>query len=299
MMTTSSEPREAIDRPVVVGVDGSDSALRAARWAAAEAQRRDAPLRLVTAYPWTRETVVGAPGLGEEFHGGLQLRAEHHMAAAAAAVEDVAPGRPLDRAVVIGYPIGVLTEEARQAQLLVLGSRGLGGLSGLLAGSVAVALAAKAAAPVVVVRGAQAGASGPVVVGVDDSANSDAAIGFAFEAAAVRGAPLVAVHAWLEHVTDAEAAAMTDWAPLAAYQQTVVANRIAGWTEKYPDVPVTAVVEHDAPARTLVERSTAAQLVVVGSRGRANLTGLLLGSVSHAVVQRAHCPVAVVRPESG
>jgi nucleotide-binding universal stress UspA family protein len=242
--------------------------------------------------------VVGVPGLGEEFHGALELRAEQHVAAAVAATEDVAPGRPIDRAVAIGDPIGVLAEEARQAQLLVLGTRGLGGLSGLLAGSVAVALAAKAPAPVVVVRGEQPAASGPVVVGVDDSANSDAAIGFAFEAAAMRGAPLVAVHAWLEHVTDAEAAEMVDWAALMAYQQTVVANRIAAWTEKYPDVPVSAVVDHDAPARTLVEQSTGAQLLVVGSRGRANLTGLLLGSVSHAVVQRAHCPVAVVRPES-
>jgi nucleotide-binding universal stress UspA family protein len=296
-MTTSSEPREATDRPVVVGVDGSDSALDAARWAAAEAQRRSAPLRLVTAYPWTRDRVVGVPGLGEEFHDALQLRAEHDMTAAVAAVEGVAPGRSVDRAIVIGYPINVLAEEAQQAQLLVLGSRGLGGLSGLLAGSVAVALAAKAAAPVVVVRGEQPAASGPVVVGVDDSANSDAAIGFAFEAAAARGAPLVAVHAWLEHVTDAEAAAMVDWAPLAAYQQTIVANRIAAWTEKYPDVPVTTVLDHDAPARTLVEQSTGAQLLVVGSRGRANLAGLLLGSVSHAMVQRAHCPVAVVRPD--
>jgi nucleotide-binding universal stress UspA family protein len=252
----------------------------------------------VTAYPWTRDRVVGGPGLGEEFHGALRLRAEHDMAAAIAAVEGVAPGRPLDRAIVIGHPTGVLAEEARQAQLLVLGSRGLGGLSGLLAGSVAVALAANAAAPVVVVRGARPAASGPVVVGVDDSATSDAAIGFAFEAAAVRGAPLIAAHAWLEHVTDAEAAAMVDWAPLAAYQQTVVANRIAAWKEKYPDVPVTAVIDHDRPARTLVEQSTRAQLLVVGSRGRANLAGLLLGSVSHAVVQRAHCPVAVVRPES-
>jgi nucleotide-binding universal stress UspA family protein len=298
MMTTSSEPRDAAGRPVVVGIDGSESALDAARWAAAEAQRRGAPLRLVTAYPWTRDTVVGVPGLGEEFHGALQLRAEHAMAAAVAAVEGVAPGRPVDRAIVIGYPIGVLAEEARGARLLVLGSRGLGGLTGLLAGSVTVALAARAAAPVVVVRGDRAAASGPVVVGVDDSPTSDAAIGFAFEAAAVRGAPLVAVHTWLEHVTDAEAAAMVDWAPLAAYEQTVAANRIAAWADKYPDVPVTTVVEHDAPARALVERSTGAQLLVVGSRGRANLAGLLLGSVSHAVVQRAHCPVAVVRPDT-
>src|SRR4051812_37826731 len=297
-MTTAHEPHDTAVRPVVVGIDGSDSALDAARWGALEAQRRTAPLRLVTAYPWTRDTVVGVPGLGEEYHGVLELQAEHAIDVAVAAVEGVAPGRPVDRAIVIGYPIGVLAEEARQAQLLVLGNRGLGGLTGLLAGSVAVALAAKAPSPVVVVRGDEATDAGPVVVGVDSSPNSDAAIGFAFDAAATRGVPLVAVHTWLEHVVDAETAAMINWAPLGAYQQTILTNRISAWAEKYPDVPVTRVIAHDAPARTLVERSAGAQLRVVGSRGRGNLAGLVLGSVSHAVVQRAHCPVAVVRPDA-
>jgi nucleotide-binding universal stress UspA family protein len=285
-------------RPVVVGVDGSDSALAAARWGAVEANRRGAPLRLVTAFPWTRDEIVST--LTEDYRTELQARAEQHTADAVAAAERAVPGLPVAGSVVVGAPIGVLGEQARAAQLVVVGSRGLGGLSGLLIGSVAVALAAKAAAPVVVVRGEDRDpfSPRPVVVGVDDSPVSDAAIGFAFEAAASRGAPLVVVHAWLEHVYDAQVALMIDSTLLVEQHRARLAGRVAGWQQKYPEVEVSLEVARDAPARALVERSRAAQLVVVGSRGRGNLAGLVLGSVSHAVLQHSHSPVAVVRPDA-
>jgi nucleotide-binding universal stress UspA family protein len=285
-------------RPIVVGIDGSDSALAAARWAAAEARRRATSLRLVTAFPWTRDVVVGNPALGERYRDEMKAIAEREMAVAMAATEEAAPGVSVAGAVVIGAPIGTLAEEARHAQLLVLGSRGLGGLSGLLVGSVTVALAAKAACPVVVVRGEDRNPPGsaPVVVGVDDSPVSDAAIAFAFETAAARGAPLVAVHAWLEHFYDAQVAILVDAASVEEQVRTTLAHRLAGWAQKYPDVPVTQAVVRDAPAHALVEQSKDAQLVVVGSRGRSNLAGLVLGSVSHALVQHSHCPVAVARP---
>jgi nucleotide-binding universal stress UspA family protein len=288
------------NRPVVVGIDGSDSALAAARWGAAEARRRNAALRLVTAFPWTRDLVVGNPALGEEYRGDLQASAERQMAAAVAAAELAVPDRPVESAVVVGYPIGALGEEARLAQLLVLGSRGLGGLTGLLIGSVAVALAAEGTCPVVVVRGDDRDPTSPepVVVGIDDSPVSDAAIAFAFDAAATRGAPLVAVHAWLEHFYDAQVALLVDVPSVEEQVRSVLANRLAGWTQKYPDVDLTQVIARDAPAHALVGESRRAQLVVVGSRGRGNLAGLVLGSVSHAVLQRSHCPVAVVRPEA-
>ena len=110
------------------------------------------------------------------------------------------PGVQVMPEVLVGFPIGVLAEESRRAQLLVLGSRGLGGLTGLLLGSVAVGLAAQAACPVVVVRGEdrETGAGRPVVVGVDGTPNSEAAIAFAYEAAAARGVPLIAVHTWTD-----------------------------------------------------------------------------------------------------
>lgn len=288
-------------RPVVVGIDGSDSAMAAARWGAVESLRRNAPLRLMTAFPWTGDVVVANQALGEQYRGELQARAEQHMADAVAAAERAVPDRPVASSVVVGYPIGTLGEEARHAQLLVLGSRGLGGVTGLLIGSVAVALAADAACPVAVVRGEDRDplSPGPVVLGVDDSPVSDAAIAFAFEAAATRGAPLVAVHAWLEHFYDAQIALLVDSTSIEEHYRSTLANRLAGWAQKYPDVALTQDVARDAPARALVERSRDAQLVVVGSRGRGNLAGLVLGSVSHAVLQRSHCTVAVVRPHAG
>ncbi|MCO1656336.1 universal stress protein [Pseudonocardia humida] len=286
-------------RPVVVGIDGSESALAAARWGAVEARRRNAPLRLVTAFAWTRnrDLVAGAPELGEQYRSDLRVHAERQLADAVAVAERTVPDRPVDGSVVVGSPIGALGEEARHAQLLVLGSRGRGGLTGLLIGSVAVALAPKAACPVVVVRGEdrEPGNSAPVVLGVDDSPAGDAAIAFAFEAAAARGAPLVAVHAWLEHIYDAQIALMVDAAGTEEQVRSTLARRLAGWTQKYPTVPLTLDVARDAPARALVERSRDAQLVVVGSRGHGNLAGLVLGSVSHALLQHSHCPVAVVR----
>jgi nucleotide-binding universal stress UspA family protein len=150
------------------------------------------------------------------------------------------------------------------------------------------------------VRGEDRGSSSPapVVLGVDESPVSEAAIAFAFEAAATRGAPLVAVHAWLEHIYDAQVALLIDAAGMEAQVRSALARRLAGWTQKYPTVRFTQDVVRDAPARALVARSRDAQLVVVGSRGHGNLAGLVLGSVSHALIQHSHCPVAVVRPET-
>lgn len=288
-------------RPVVVGVDGSESALAATRWAAAEAQRRGAPLRLVTVYEWTRDVVVGHPALGERFREDLQAAAERRMGDAVSAAREVSPGRPIASATVNGSPIGALTEEANYAQLVVLGSRGLGGLGGLLLGSVAVALAARAACPVVVVRGTDRAddRTVPVVVGVDHQPAGDAAIEFAFDAAAARGAPLVAVHAWADVVYDPQVVALTDRAAIQEHERTALTRRLSVWAEKYPAVALSQVVFPDSPSRALVAWSKDAQLLVVGSRGRGNLAGLVLGSVSHSVLQHSRCPVVVARAAAG
>jgi nucleotide-binding universal stress UspA family protein len=182
----------------------------------------------------------------------------------------------------------------------VVGSRGLGGVSGLLLGSVAVALAAHASCPMVVVRGEDRpdAADLPVGIGVDGSPTSEAALAFAFEAAAVRGVGLVAVHTWADVEFRPGMAPLVDWSSIAEDEEVVLAERLAGWSTKYPDVPVRRVVQRDGAATALVELSRDAQLVVVGSRGRGQLSGLLLGSVSHGVLHRSHCPVAVVRPDT-
>ncbi len=287
-------------RTIVVGVDGSDDALRAVRWAATEAHRRGAVLRLVTALPWTDDQLVGLPGVGQDRYGD-QLRAESEklLVAAVAVATDTVPGIPTEHALVIGSASGVLADEAVQAELLVVGDGGRGRVSSLLAGSVAVAVASHAACPVVVVRGEDRESAtdpgAPVVVGIDTTPTSEAAIAFAFDAADARHAPLVAVHAWIDALNDSYLAPIVDWEALAEEERSYLAERLAGWSEKYPDVAVERIVANARAAHVLLELSERAQLVVVGSRGHGELAGLVLGSVSNALVHKAGCPVAVVR----
>jgi nucleotide-binding universal stress UspA family protein len=194
-----------------------------------------------------------------------------------------------------GYAVPVL-HHARQAPLVVLGDRGLGGFSGLIVGSVAVQVAAHAACPVLVARGS-AHLDGPVVVGVDGSEVSDHAVGFAFEEASLRRASLRAVLAWRYPVSTGPGDMLPlvyDSAELAAEEELALAEATAGWSERYPDVDVIRHLDRGRPSKVLVQESAGAQLVVVGARGRGGFTGLLLGSVSHAVLHHAQCPVAVV-----
>jgi nucleotide-binding universal stress UspA family protein len=286
--------------PVVVGVDGSGSAYRAVEWAAAEAVRRGAELRLVRAFSWTTsERPIRDGGRVAQYRDELLKIARGQVARAARIAADVRPEVETTTQVAIGAPIEVLGSEARRAQLLVLGDRGLGGLAGLLLGSVAVGLAAHAACPVVIVRGDRAGRGNeesPVVVGIDDSSISDAALAFAFDAAAARGVGLVVVHAWSPTAIDDALAPVMDWDAATAEEDALLAERLTGWEQKRPEVPVRRTVVRNGAVRSLVAASREAQLVVVGSRGRGNATGLLLGSVSHGVLHASHCPVAIVRP---
>jgi nucleotide-binding universal stress UspA family protein len=287
-------------RPVVAGVDGSESALRAVRWAALEAARRRAPLRLVAAVPSASATAQFAySGTGPDPRDVLLRQARTHLAHAAQAAVDAAPGTAPAQEVLDGFPIPRLIEEARSAQLVALGDRGLGGVTGLLVGSVAFALAAQGACPVVVVRGRTEAADGPVIIGVDGSPVSEAALAFAFESAAMRRAPLLAVHVWWDLLLDPVTLPSLDWDAMAERERAELAERLAGWGEKYPDVAVERLVARDHPARVLAEQSERAQLLVVGSRGRGGVSGLVLGSVSHAVLHRSACPVAAVRADLG
>ena len=196
----------------------------------------------------------------------------------------------------IGAPIEVLGSEARRAQLLVLGDRGLGGVAGLVLGSVAVALAARGACPVVIVRGETRNTDGPVVVGIDESTVSEAALRFAFAAAAVRGAELVVLHAWSPTAIDKALEPVMDWDAVANKEDADIAEGGSWWRQQEPQVTRRRRGVRVGAARALVDASRGAQLVVVGSRGRGTAAGLLLGSVSHGVLHAAHCPVAIVRP---
>ncbi len=286
---------QALRRTVVVGVDGSDEALRAVRFGAAEAARRRVPLRLVHAFGWVEERAVGQPALGARYRDELLAAARRFVAAAAEVAAAEAPGIDVEQQVVIGFPIEILADESRRSQLLVVGDRGLTRFEGLLVGSVSVALAAHGECPVVVVRGGDPGSGRPVVVGIDGTPTSEAAIAFAFDEAAARRAPLVAVHAWgLPPAGDP-----TDAGAAGTLAHEVLAERLAGWSEKYPDVRVQRVVAQDRPVPVLLREGGRAQLLVVGSRGRGRVAGMVLGSVAHALVHHGPCPVAVVRAGSG
>ena len=283
--------------PVAVGVDGSESALRAVRWGAEEAARRRAPLRLVTAFAWMVDDVAARPGLEERYRAVLLDRAHGHLAAAAVVAGLEEPAVEVDQQLVVGHPIPVLDGESARAQLLVLGDSGLGRVDGDSVGSVAVALAAHAACPVVVVRGREPSGSpgSPVLVGVYGAPTSEAAIAFAFEAAAARNAPLLAVHTWWDLVIDLGMAPTSEWDAVEADERLLLSQRLAAWSEKYPGVPVEGLVTRDRPSHSLLQQAARAQLVVVGSRGRGGFAGSVLGSVGNAVLHRAPCPVAVVR----
>ncbi|TWF75151.1 nucleotide-binding universal stress UspA family protein [Pseudonocardia hierapolitana] len=289
-------------RVVTVGVDGSECALRAVRWGAAEAARRGAALRLVTAFGWLPERTDG-PSFRLDYREMLRGRAESQLAAARVAARRVAPSTEVEAEVILGSPHAVLGAEARIAQLLVVGSRGRGRLEELIAGSVGVALAASAPCPVVVVRGEERDpdeeAQLPIAVGVDGTAGGDEAIAFAFDAAASRQVELVAVHAWND-ITAPFGYAPFEEPVISEEELQALAERLAGhlagWARKHPDVPVRRVLARGRPAPCLLEQAQQAQLVVVGSRGRGEFAGLVLGSVGNVLVHHAPCPVAVVRP---
>lgn len=294
---------QQVRRVVTVGVDGTRSAQGAVRWAAAEAARRRSSLRLVTAFGWPSERYIDHHEITKNYRGELfdQVRGELEGAAAIAELE--APGIEIQQQLTVGYPIPVLVEEAEHAQLIVVGDRGAGQIKGALTGSVAVALASHASCPVVIVRGPEREAAQtatlPVILGVDGSPTSESAIAFAYEAAAERGAPLVAVHTWFDQTFGPTLAPMLDWTAIEAEERQLLSQRLAGWAEKYPDVQVEELVTCGRPAPVLLERAASAQLVVVGSRGRGEFAGLILGSVSNTLVHQSPCPVAVVHPHDG
>ncbi|MBP2368147.1 universal stress protein [Pseudonocardia parietis] len=282
-------------RPVAAGVDGSERSLVAARWAAQRARDLDVTLRLVAATGLPEADAMGLPPLGNEGH------VRRARAAAAAALEtatiearEVLVAGRIDATVADATPVQALRDASGNAQLLAVGHRGRGGFAELLAGSVAVTVSATARCPVVVLRGEQT-AGGPVVVGVDGSERSEAALGAAFAEAELRGAPLVALHAWADDVVDPYVRLLSYQEEHRREEQRLLDGALAAWIEKFPDVPVRRELVHERPVAALVAASAGAALVVVGSRGRGGLTGLLLGSVSRALLHHARCPVLVAR----
>ncbi|MFD8496084.1 universal stress protein [Amycolatopsis sp. NPDC059657] len=286
---------------VVAGIDGSASSVRAAIWAGGDAARRKLPLRLVHAYTVPRTGMPEIAGSARMIREGMDQRGREWLAEAKTAVLAEYPGLTIEISAGEGNPVAALVRASRQARMLVLGSRGLGGFTGLLVGSTAVSLAAQASCPVVVARGRMPDdpppTAGPVLVGVDGSPASEAAIEFACEEASLRRTGLTVVHTWNEVLTeDGIRRGPVDSGRIHEDESRLLAEQLAGWQEKYPDVPISRVVMRGRPVRTLLEFGDRAQLIVVGSRGRGGFKGMLLGSTSQALLAHSACPVAVVRP---
>lgn len=285
---------------ILVGVDGSPSSNAAVEWAARAAALHNLPLTLVhvLAPPvvMTFPETPMPPGYTE----WQQEQGERHLREAVAIAETPGENLRVDARIVVGSTVPMLVDATHDAAMLVVGSRGHGLLRRSLLGSVSSSLVRHAHCPVVVIHEPHPDSdphsdTAPVVVGIDGSPVSEAATELAFAEASLRGVELVAVYAW--HDSGMLDFPGIDLAAMASDGELALAERLAGWRERYPDVTVRRVVVCDRPADQLIEQSKQAQLVVVGSHGRGGFTGMLLGSVSQAVVQSAHAPVLVVRPE--
>jgi nucleotide-binding universal stress UspA family protein len=287
MNTTLQHP------PVVVGVDGSATSGPALRWAVREASSRRLPLHLVSA--WNPSYDIDALGLATRT---VEDHCRAVLDAARDEVTDVDPSIDVTSTTYIGPATTALVQASRQADTLVVGSRGLRPVPAFLLGATSLAVAAHAACPVVVVRATdRATTTGGVVVGVDGTPRSSEAIAYAFAYASTHNLGLTVLHAYqVEYVAGviSELAAEESNARLAQEELALTAEVVAGWQEKYPDVSVTTVTMRNHPVDALVESSENASLLVIGGRRR-DLGDALLGSVGHGILHDARCPVAVVR----
>lgn len=285
--------------PVVVGIDGSECDELAIRWATKEASMRRLPLRVVNVL----DPPVMAPPLDIDLADRILTYCREHARQivddGAARARSLVPDVEVTPTVIAGQVVPALLAETANARLVVLGSGRRFDATRVRLGSVAAHVSAHATCPVIVARSPVAGelatavGRGGIVVGVDGSAISEAAIAFAFEEASWRGLGLTVIHAWQTArmpVTFDVAEATRE-----AAEERVLAEALAGWSEKYPDVQVMSRLVRDHPARALMEESMGAVLLVLGSHGRGRFAEMVLGSVSQVVLRHASTSIAIVR----
>ncbi|WP_034091544.1 universal stress protein [Streptacidiphilus albus] len=279
---------------VIVGVDGPEDSTAAVDWAADEARRRGVALNLVHAWSWSPRQ---APALLEiEL---ARLSAEDALGRLAARAAERDPGLSVSTTVAEQPVREALVELGEGAPLLVVGKRGTGGFPGLLVGSTSLSVAARASCPVVVVPDGSVppGPGGRVVAGIDGREPGEAILAFAFDAARREQLPLLVAHAFSYPLITGpghELPPVYEEGHIEAEASRTVAEILAGWREKYPEVAVVQEVARSGAAKHLLEWSVGARLLVVGRHGRPHSALGRLGSVSQAVVHHAQCPVAVV-----
>jgi nucleotide-binding universal stress UspA family protein len=280
---------------VIVGTDGSAPAARAVVLAAREAARLGSRLRVVAVSPWPHLPHTAA-GLAP----GAVLDADAVLREAADTARAALPAGRVETEAALGWPADALVRESAQARLLVVGSRGVGGVAALFLGSISTEVASRAQCPVLVARGetADPAPGAPVVVGVDAGRRSATALEEAFRYAQDTGCPLLAVHAWHppHFVAPSQVPAAAEQAlHRQSDEDALLAAVLEPYRAAYPQVAVSAAATPAEAADALVEAGANARLLVVGARGRGELTGLALGSTSQSLLRRAPCPVLVVK----
>ncbi len=287
---------------IVVAVDGSPASDAAVSWAARDAAMRKVPLTVVHAVvtPTATWPPVAYP---QALAVRLEDEGKRAIMDAMKLAEQVMPADAkvaIGRELVFSAPVPALIGMSDEAEMIVMGTAGRGLLARGVLGSVSSTVVRQANCPVAVMHedGLPDTLDAPVLVGIDGSEASELATAVAFEEASFRGVELVALHAWSDVAVTGELPD-ADWSSVEASAQRSLAESLAGWQERYPDVTVHREVVRDRPARQLAEKAASAQLLIVGSHGRGGLTGMLLGSVSNAVLHHVRIPVIVARPSSG
>lgn len=281
---------------IVVGIDGTATALAAARWAGAVADRLRSPLVLLGVAPILEYPLTTSSGIN--MVPELRAAAKNKLDEAFEAVRADHPRVEIRQVLEDGMPARKLIEHSAVARMVVVAANFSDRLTTLLLGSTTLTVANKAACPVTVWRGStdQPLPDGrPVLVGVDGSPGSTAAVGEAFELAAALDVEVVALHAWNDPDLLQWTPVPDAWETLAQQEEELLSERMAGWSEKYPDVTVTKVVQKNPPAQALLEYAESTQLVLTGSRGHNRLTGLLVGSTSQNLLHHAPNPVVICR----
>lgn len=274
----------ALRNGIVAGYDGSPGSDQALRWAVEETRARGCTLTVCLAWAPHYLAVLDDPAV----YAVAQNRGEHILAAGVSYARSALGAESVVPLLARGTPAQVLCEQSASAQMVVLGARGRGGITGLALGSVPWQVAGHAQGPVVIVRARPRRANqpqGPVVAGTDGSARSRDVIRFAFREAELRRVPALAVCA----LADAPAT-LGDASRIEADF-----DRVLSQCEKaYPELSVLRQVSAGSPRTALLEAAAGSQLLVIGSRGRGGLDDMSLGSVAHAMLHHAPCPVAVV-----
>jgi nucleotide-binding universal stress UspA family protein len=288
--------RETAPGAVVVGVDGSATDTAAVRWAVEEAHRR--PARLCVVHALSQRHSGAFQRANPAFVAEERRTADEVLCSAIRQARVLGGDVDVHPVLEAGRPAVVLLRRAVAAALVVLGSTGRGGFAALLLGSTSLQVAMHASCPVVVLRDHATGAgpaSGRIVVGTDGSPTSDSALRFAFARARRDGRSLTVVRAWGSAAIVVDVPGSAKWEQVEKEEQATLSEALVPWRDRYPEVDVLEKSVLGNAAALLVDESAAAELLVVGSRGRGGFGGLLLGSASHAALHHAHCPVAVVR----